>query len=233
MRIIVVFEGLCYPWLVPRSRVLVPSFLGCPAFGAVIMFSLLESYRVYRVRSAHDEQAFAQIYDAYVQAIYRFVYVKINSKEQAEDITAEAFLRLWQALRKGEEVRHVRGMLYRIARNLIIDAYRQRGAAPDFYRVTFSEDETSSLDESLSDRGKDSRAIEARADLSLLLAQITQLKDDYQDVLTLRLLDDLSFQDIADILGKETGTVRVLFHRALKALERLQQPSDRDTPLSP
>ena len=199
-----------------------PRSLGVRPSLVVIMFSLLESYRVYRVRSARDEQAFAHIYDAYVQAIYRFIYVKISSKEQAEDITAETFLRLWQALQKGEEVRHVRGMLYRIARNLVIDAYRRRGASPDLLAVTLSEDETSSDNEALSDRGKASRTIEARADLALLLQQIGQLKDDYQDVLTLRLIDDLSFQDIADILGKESGTVRVLYHRALKALHRLQ-----------
>ena len=187
------------------------------------MFSLLESYHVYRVRSAHDEQAFARLYDAYVEAIYRFVYVKLSSKEQAEDVTAEVFLRLWQALQRGQEVRHVRGLLYKIARNLIIDTYRKRGASPDLTSVTFSEDDSSSDSETLSDRGTGSRSIEAKADLGLILEQIGQLKDDYQDVLTLRLMDDLSFQDIAEILGKEAGAVRVLHHRALKALLRRQQ----------
>lgn len=187
------------------------------------MLSLLESYHVYRVRSAQDEQAFACLYDTYVEAIYRFVYVKLSSKEQAEDVTAEVFLKLWQALQRGQEVRHVRGLLYKIARNLIIDVYRKRGAAPETASVTFSEDGTSSDTETLSDRGTGSRGIEAKADLALVLEQVAQLKDDYQDVLTLRLMDDLSFQDIAEILGKDAGAVRVLYHRALKALLRRQQ----------
>lgn len=187
------------------------------------MFSLLESYHVYRVRSAQDEQAFARLYDTYVEAIYRFVYVKLSSKEQAEDVTAEVFLKLWQALQQGKEVRHVRGLLYKIARNSIIDVYRKRGSTPDTSSVTFSEDDTSSDTEALSDRGIGSRGIEAKADLALVLEQIAQLKDDYQDVLTLRLMEDLSFQDIAEILGKETGAVRVLYHRALKALLRRRQ----------
>ncbi len=195
-----------------------------------IMFSLLESYHVYRVRSAQDEQAFARLYDAYVEAIYRFVYVKISSKEQAEDVTAEVFLKLWQALQRGQEVRHVRGLLYKIARNLIIDVYRKRGAASDATSVTFSESDTSSYIETLSDRGSGSRSIEAKADVSLLIEQIAQLKDDYQDVLTLRLVDDLSFQDIAEILGKDVGAVRVLHHRALKALLRRQQGQDNVLP---
>lgn len=187
------------------------------------MFSLLESYHVFRVRSAHDEQAFARLYDAYVEAIYRFIYVKLSSKEQAEEVTSEVFLRLWQALQRGQEVRHVRGLLYKIARNLIIDVYRKRGSTPITASVTFSEEETSSDSETLSDRGTGSRQIEAKADLALVLEQVAQLKDDYQDVLTLRLMDNLSFQDIAEILGKEAGAVRVLYHRALKALLRQQQ----------
>lgn len=206
-----------FPWVLDRLAI-------------AIMFSLLESYHVYRVRSAQDEQAFARLYDAYVEAIYRFVYVKISSKEQAEDVTAEVFLKLWQALQRGQEVRHVRGLLYKIARNLIIDVYRKRGAASDATSVTFSESDTSSYIETLSDRGSGSRSIEAKADVSLLIEQIAQLKDDYQDVLTLRLVDDLSFQDIAEILGKDVGAVRVLHHRALKALLRRQQGQDNVLP---
>ncbi len=187
------------------------------------MFSLLESYYAYRVRASRDEQAFAQIYDAYVEAIYRFVYVKLSSREQAEEVTSETFLRLWQALQRGEEIRHVRGMLYRIARHLVIDEYRRRHAAAEGGSVTFSSpDPASDSEGTISDAGRGSRAIEAQADLALVLTQIAQLKEDYQDVLTLRLIDDLSFQDIAEALGKEAGTVRVLYHRAFKALQRLQ-----------
>ena len=188
------------------------------------MFSFLESYYAYRARAARDEQAFARLYDAYVEAIYRFIYVKISSKDRAEELASEVFLRFWQALQTGEEVRHVRGLLYRIARNLVIDEYRRRHAAAG-QAVTLSEADPSSDDEALlSDAGQASRAIEAQADVALLLGQIAQLKDDYQDVLTLRLIEDLPFQDIAIALGKESGTVRVLYHRALKALQRLQHP---------
>lgn len=195
------------------------------------MFSLFESYHVYRVRSAQDEQAFARLYDAYVEAIYRFIYLKLSSKEQAEDMTAEVFLRFWQALRRGQDVRHVRGLLYKIARNLVIDVYRQRSTASESVSVTFSETETSSYSESISDRGTGSRGIEAKADVALLLGQIAQLKEDYQDVLTLRLIEDLSFVDIGEILEKETGTVRVLYHRAMKAL--LRQQEERNPSLLP
>ena len=186
------------------------------------MLSLRESYYVYRMRTSHDEQAFARLYDEYIVSIYRFIYSKISSKEQAEDVASETFMRLWQMIQRGEEVHHVRGMLYRIARNLIIDTYRRRQSASIVGPVTFQEGETSTDTEAqLSDAGKGSRVIEARADVALLMDQIAQLKEDYQDVLTLRLMEDLPFQDIAEALGKEVGAVRVLFHRAVKALQRL------------
>jgi RNA polymerase sigma-70 factor (ECF subfamily) len=192
---------------------------------AFTMFSFLESYHVYRLTSARDERSFAKIYDTHVESIYRFVYLKLSSKEQAEDVTAEVFLRFWQQVKRGEPIKHVRGLLYRIARNLIIDTYRQRGALPEMASVTFQEDDTSSLTDALSDRKIGQRAIEAKTDVALLLEQMKQLKEDYQDVLSLRLFQDLPFADIGEILGKDTGTVRVLYHRALKALERSQSLS--------
>ena len=184
------------------------------------MFSFVELYQVYRVKTAHDEQAFARIYDAYVEAIYRFVYVKISSKEQAQDLTSEAFLRLWQMFKRGENIRHVRGLLYRIARHLVVDAYRRKGTSSERIPVTFSEHETTSLVEAASDQGRGKNVMEGQADLALVLDHVRQLKEDYQDVLTLRLFDGLSFADIGSILEKDTGTVRVLYHRALKALHR-------------
>lgn len=221
------FWGVVFPALVPSfGWVVLPRLNRGPN-----MFSLRESYYVYKVRTSHDEQAFARLYDEYVKSIYRFVYSKISSKEQAEDVTSETFLRFWNAIQRGEEIRHVRGMLYRIARHLIIDVYRRRQTASIVGPVTFQEDETSTDTEALlSDAGKASRAMEAQADVALLMEQVGQLKEDYQDVLMLRLVEDLSFQDIAEALGKQAGAVRVLYHRALKSLQRLQDGSGSDSP---
>jgi RNA polymerase sigma factor (sigma-70 family) len=73
----------------------------------------------------------------------------------------------------------------------------------------------------VSDGESGKRLIEARADLALVLTNVSRLKEDYQDVLLLRLIDGLSFGDIAKITEKSEGNVRVIFHRALKALDRL------------
>jgi RNA polymerase sigma-70 factor (ECF subfamily) len=187
------------------------------------MAKLLDTYLLYRIRVKGDADAFAQLYDRYVSSIYRFVFLKLPTKEMAEDVTSETFLRCWQFLHQQKQpVQNIRALLYKIARNLVIDLYRKEKDRPSSLElVTFLEDGTSSSVQDVSDDLKGRDLIEARADLSLIYQQMSKLKDDYQDVMSLRLIDGLSFKDIAAILDKEVGHVRVVYHRALKVLHQL------------
>ncbi len=183
------------------------------------MNQLVDQYLLYRIRAKRDPEAFARLYDRYVTAIYRFVYLKLPSKEAAEDVTSETFLRAWQYIQQAERVDNIRALLYKIARNLIADHYRKQEGARELV-VTFSALEPSTLDEGdPGDHEAGKLLVEARADIALILQHISRLKEDFQDVLTLRLIDDLSFADIGSVLGKTSGHARVMFHRALKALD--------------
>lgn len=192
------------------------------------MTSLYDSYLLFRIRTKRDPEAFARIYDRYVEAIYRFAYLKLPGEEEAKDATAEAFTKCWQYLNEDHSVTHIRALLYRILRNLIADYYRSKpehislDAAAAESAVTSEGDFTSHPVEGIgSDRGSGQRLAEARADLALILRRLERLKEDYRDVLMLRLVDDLPFSVIAEILEKKTGHVRVIFHRGLKALKEL------------
>ncbi len=188
------------------------------------MANILDTYLLFRIRVRRDPDAYAELYDRYVKSIYRFAFLKVSTKEQAEDITSETFLRTWQYLQEAKEpIKNARALLYRIARNLIIDLYRRDpGRTVSLGAVTFSEDETStSSTEQFSDDAKGRALIEARADIALVLEKIARLKTDYQDVLTLRLIDGLSYADIGAVLDKPVGHVRVIHHRAMKALGAL------------
>lgn len=191
------------------------------------MNQLVDHYLLYRVRAKRDAEAFGRLYDQYVTSIYRFVYLKVPTREIAEDVTSETFLRFWQAVLDAQDILNIRAYLYRIARNLVVDYYRkQESTEPISGSVTFSDENTSSHNEGeLSDRSKHVRLIEARADLQIVLERIGRLKEDYQDVLKLRLIDGLAFGDIAKIIGKSAGNVRVIYHRALKALDALDPTS--------
>ncbi len=195
------------------------------------MANLFDQYLLFRIRARRDPDAYARIYDRYVAALYRFAFLKLPSREAAEDVVSETFLRGWQYMQKGQDVANVRALLYRIARNLIVDTYRKSDRTDQPLWVVTPEGTQTSTDSAteLSDRSRGQAIMEARADLALVLERIARLKEDYQDVLTLRLIDGLNFGDIASILEKTPGNVRVIYHRAMKALDQLER-SDRSEP---
>ena len=187
---------------------------------------LVDQYLLYRIRAKRDADAFGKLYDRYVNSIYRFVYLKLPSKEVAEDVTSETFLKGWQYIQRAETIDNVRALFYKIARHLIADYYRKHESVEQ-RTVTFFPSDTSSYDEgAFSDDQAGRLLMEARADVALVLERISRLKEGFQDVLTLRLIDGLGFGDIATILGKTPGNVRVMFHRALKALDTLTREED-------
>jgi len=187
------------------------------------MANFYDQYLLYRIRTKRDKQAFGKIYDRYVTAIFRFVLLKLPSKEMAEDVTAETFLRCWQYIQENKDIANIRAFLYKIARNLVVDSYRKMESTPSL-SVTIRDDETSSIMQlEFSDQKRAQSEMETRAEIRLVLERIAKLKEDYRDVLTLRLVDGLSFGDIAKILEKTSGNVRVIYHRAMKALEHLEE----------
>lgn len=200
----------------------------------ILMTSLLDQYLLFRMKTRGDKEAFARLYDRYVLAIYRFVFLKLPSKELAEDVTSETFLKAWRFIQQNKEISNFRALLYQIARNSIVDFYRKKSEQhlpmPD---VTFADVETSFYSEEgdwsdVSDRERGRAVMEARADLTLIIEWISRLKEDYQDVLTLRLIDGLPFGDIAKILEKTSGHVRVMYHRALKALDQVSKDTHHE-----
>jgi RNA polymerase sigma factor (sigma-70 family) len=107
-----------------------------------------------------------------------------------------------------------------------VDYFRKQDSALSLEVVTFSTENPSSIDERpLSDRNRQRALMEAKADLSIILEKISRLKEDFRDVLTLRLVDGLGYGDIARILDKTPGHIRVIYHRAMKALEALDSNS--------
>lgn len=189
------------------------------------MTNLLDSYLLFRIKARRDPEAFAQLYDRYVEQIYRFVFLKLPTAEEAQDVTSETFTRVWGYLIEQKEIINFRALLYRIARNLIADHYRKAQDDLSIQAVTFSEDSTSTLMQDLGDAGQNAELMAARAEIALISSKLERLKEGYRDVLMLRLIDQLPFAVIAEILDKKVGHVRVVYHRALKALQELDQPN--------
>lgn len=169
-----------------------------------------EKLLLYRLTAKHDPEAYAELYDKYVKQIYRFIYFKVSSVEEAEDLTSEVFLKAWNYLQTKSDINSFSGLLYRIARNCIVDLYRRKGGRPT---LVISEEKE------YGDAGKWCQEINNKVESERVFKELKKLKQEYQEVITLRYVDELSIDEIAEITGKGRIAVRVTLHRALKRLK--------------
>lgn len=160
----------------------------------------------------NQKAKFSLIYDQFVNKIYRFVFIKVNSFELAEDITSETFTRCWESFKKGKDIENVQAFLYRIARNLVIDYYRQKGKAGPALCVDDVPIEDTKAD--LISQSFDS------SDMDIIKKGIGNLNSDYQDILILYYIEDMPVAEIALNLEKSEGAVRVTLHRAMESLKK-------------
>ena len=165
-----------------------------------------------------SNEQFGQIYDQYIEKIYRFVYLKVNSRETAEDITSKVFLKGWETYqRQGNDIKNPGAFLYQIARNSVIDHYREKGRT----KVVSTE-----VSPQIPQLGKD---LQEKAILSSEFEEVKtallSLKKDYQDIVIWHYVDGMEISEIAETLGKPAGTVRVMLHRGLKELKGLIKES--------
>jgi RNA polymerase sigma-70 factor (ECF subfamily) len=156
-------------------------------------------------------EQFGRIYDQYIEKIYRFVYLKVNSQEIAEDVTSKVFLKGWEAFKdQSEEIKNPGAFLYQIARNAVVDHYRAKGRSKEV-----SMEATGQLAD-LGTSAQDKAILSA--DISLIKTAIQKLKKEHQDIIIWHYLEDMPISEIAELLGKPEGTVRVALHRGLKDL---------------
>lgn len=164
---------------------------------------------------AGDEEAFGKLYDKYVNDIYRFVVMRVRSSQEAQDLASETFLKAWQYVStQKKQIDDFRALLYRIARNLVIDHYRSSKNESQGF-------EEGQLENIIDTSPSLQASAEHKDDMALVFKVIGQLSKDDSDVIILRYIEDLSIKEIAEIQGKKSGTVRVALHRAVKRVKEL------------
>ena len=161
---------------------------------------------------SRDTDAFGRLYDMYVDRVYRHLYYRVGNVADAEDLTQQVFLKAWQAIdRYKKTASPFLAWLMTISHNLVVDFYRTRKDKAD-YDVELVADNSASSPE---------RVTEARFDQQQLRKAILQLPGDQQKVIMLRFIEGFEFKEIAPLLGKSEGAIRVILHRALAALRRI------------
>jgi RNA polymerase sigma-70 factor (ECF subfamily) len=158
---------------------------------------------------ANLRKIFSKIYDRYIDKIYRFIFLKVNSQEIAQDLTSETFLKCWESFKNGNKIENPQAFLYRIARNLVTDYYREKGRAQ-----VVSAESVSIIDPR---QDLEEKAM-LTSDVNMIRLALNNLPEDYQNVIIWHYLDDLPIPEIAVMLDRTEEATRVLLSRALKSL---------------
>lgn len=162
--------------------------------------------------TAGDTAAFGDLYERYLDAIYQYVFYRVSSRQEAEDVTEGVFLRAWQAL-DSSPPREVpfRLWVYRIAHNAVIDHYRTR-------REQVGLDAAAQLPDPAA--GPET-AVVHQEQTNALGQAMQQLKEEHQAVLTARFIVGLSHAETAVAMARTEEAVRALQYRAVGALRQL------------
>lgn len=182
-----------------------------PSQGSVLM----EQEKELALRaSQRDAEAFACLYDFYVDRIYKYVYYKVGNVAEAEDLTAQVFLKAWEAIGDYEwRDLPFSAWLFRIARNLVVDYHRAQREMmpieqPEGRPPLVIQDKEVGPEQALEENMIARRLREA----------IAQLTEEQQEVIILRFLEGYSSAEVARIMGKRSGAIRGLQFRGLSTL---------------
>jgi RNA polymerase sigma-70 factor, ECF subfamily len=159
---------------------------------------------------SRTKEIFSKIYDENIAKIYRFVLLKVNSQDVAEDLCSETFAKAWQVFKSNKTIENPQAFLYQIARNLVIDHYREKGrtqvVSPETIEIT---DPTSNLEQ----------AAFVNLEMDNVKVALAGLRNDYQEIIIWHYVNEYSVPEISLMMGKTEGAVRVQLHRALRALK--------------
>jgi RNA polymerase sigma-70 factor (ECF subfamily) len=158
-----------------------------------------------------DEDAFGELYKLYVNKIFRFVKYLLSDREVAQDITQNAFVNAWKSINRFSiDKGTFQAYLYTIARNLARDYIRKKKTLSlFFYEQTISDGNI--LIEKVIVKEKQEKINEMLKELKMFDRQLV----------VLRFFEELTFKEIAQIIGKKESAVRVQTHRALKKIKKL------------
>lgn len=174
---------------------------------------------IFRVRRG-DKEAFREIYQSLVDRIYRFVFYRVANEEVAQDLLQDIFLKTWNYIKNEEnkEVGNLQALVYKIARNLIIDYYRS-DLNTNRQTVTIE-----NLDYKIEDeKGSNIKEeIDVKISIQQVREKLNQLDNPvHKEIVELRYVDELSYKEIAEILDKTEKNVSVILHRSLKKIKEL------------
>jgi RNA polymerase sigma-70 factor (ECF subfamily) len=155
---------------------------------------------------------FIALYDEMADQLFRHCFFKLSNRELALDLVQETFARTWEYIASGKEVKNIKGFLFKVANNLIIDEYRKKKAVS-----LETLQEQTGFDAPVNEHKKTIFSVE----VDTVLTHINKLDSKYKDVILMRYVNDYSPKEIAKILGESENAVSVRINRGLKKVQEM------------
>jgi RNA polymerase sigma-70 factor (ECF subfamily) len=168
-----------------------------------------------------DAGAFEHILDRHLDSVYRFAYGYLKSKDDAEDVAQEAFVRVWRNLKKFDPSKNFRAWLFAIVKNAALDVIKKKKPIV-FSQIGEEEDKLEAFLAPYMDEAElpgalfDRRIVEAE-----LAGAIGTLPSAYRTVLTMRYSSNLKFREIAEALDRPIDTIKSQHRRGLALLRKI------------
>jgi RNA polymerase sigma-70 factor (ECF subfamily) len=169
------------------------------------------------------EARFLKAFDDYNDALFRHASLRISDREKAIDVVHDTYTKVWSYIKEGYEIENFRPFLYKVLNNLIIDTYRKRKEQSLDALLELEGVDEGTFDE-LTESSVESLA--ATIDGRRAFALITELPDQYREVIIYRFVDQLGPKEISELIEESENVVSVRIHRGLKFLRSKIEQQD-------
>lgn len=159
-----------------------------------------------------DIGSYQSIYEAFAHKILNFIYRMVNSQEEAEDLTQETFIAVYQKLGTLRDSSKFEPWLFRIARNFVYQKYRMR--VPPAVPIDAPDEEGRLGIQLVDSRKNPDEAFQTQELEDVISNVIAELPEKYREVFVLSAIQNLSYQQISDIVGRSLPSVKTDIHRA-------------------
>ncbi len=163
--------------------------------------------------------SFNVLVERHAKSVYFFIFRLVGNKDDSEDITQETFIKAWQKLSKFDTDLNFKTWLFSIARNTAIDKLRKKKSINFSSLDTESDEENFDFEASLVDKEPlpDEVFLQKESEENLKKA-LAQLSDNQRLIIHLHISEDLTFEEIAEIIDRPMNTVKSQYGRSLKKL---------------
>jgi len=167
-----------------------------------------------------SQDAFQELVERYERPVFGLIVRIVRSAETAEDLAQETFLKAYRALSRFDAERRFSSWLFKIAHNTALDALRREGH--DTLSLDAPVGDSEEAPELPEDPGAENpfERASGRALGRALEAALGRIRAEYREILLLRFVEELSYEEIAEVLGSPLGTVKIHIYRARRDLAR-------------